>query len=201
MLADKIKLLIVSDSKLFLDGLRKILEYENIIEIAAETTSLKTLNTLIKDFHPEMLFVDNREFNCDIEKLMQTEAITNNNIKVILLTEGEAGRYDSPNLVNVNQDTTASELIGIIKNEKNEQRKTEHIEQQTEFHRITKTEFKIIKLIASGDTNKEISVKLSIAEKTVKAHISKIFEKLNVQNRYQLMLLGKRNKKNFEMNP
>ena len=35
--------------------------------------------------------------------------------------------------------------------------------------------------------------------KTVKAHITNIFQKLHLQNRYQLMIYGKRKKKDAEM--
>lgn len=194
-----IKIVLVSDSTLFLDGLRKILEYDNEIEIVAVTPDLKKLNTLIKDLSPALLFVDNRQFNCDIEKLLRMKRIRSNNIKVILFTEGKASSLDAPNLINVSQDTSASELIQIIKSANDEKTEIENV-QSADFCNITKTELRIIKLVVDGDTNKEISEKLSITEKTVKAHISSIFEKLNVQNRYQLMLLGKRNEKNIEMN-
>lgn len=194
-----IKIVLVSDSTLFLDGLRKILEYDNEIEIVAVTPDLKKLNTLIKDLSPALLFVDNRQFNCDIEKLLRMKRIRSNNIKVILFTEGKASSLDAPNLINVSQDTSASELIQIIKGANDEKTEIENV-QSADFCNITKTELRIIKLVVDGDTNKEISEKLSITEKTVKAHISSIFEKLNVQNRYQLMLLGKRNEKNIEMN-
>lgn len=49
-------------------------------------------------------------------------------------------------------------------------------------------ELKVIELIASGYKNREIANKLSISEKTVKAHLTSIFKKLGLQNRYQLQL-------------
>ncbi len=39
-----------------------------------------------------------------------------------------------------------------------------------------------------GMMNKEIAVQLGISEKTVKAHLSKIFNKLKVSRRLQLLL-------------
>ncbi|MCI0480551.1 MAG: LuxR C-terminal-related transcriptional regulator, partial [Candidatus Dadabacteria bacterium] len=61
-------------------------------------------------------------------------------------------------------------------------------------------ESRIIKLIAAGESNKDIAELLSVSEKTVKAHITNIFHKLHLQNRYQLMIYGKRKKKNIEVN-
>ena len=42
--------------------------------------------------------------------------------------------------------------------------------------------------IATGATNREISERLDITERTVKAHLSSIFEKLGVRDRVQLAL-------------
>jgi DNA-binding NarL/FixJ family response regulator len=42
--------------------------------------------------------------------------------------------------------------------------------------------------IAHGATNREIAVALDISERTVKAHLSAIFDKLGVRDRVQLAL-------------
>lgn len=46
-------------------------------------------------------------------------------------------------------------------------------------------ETEVIRLIAEGLSNKEISGRLSLSEKTVKNHISRIFSKLNIYARAQ----------------
>lgn len=43
--------------------------------------------------------------------------------------------------------------------------------------------------IAHGESNKEITGKLNIAERTIKAHLTAIFEKLGVRDRLQLAIL------------
>ena len=45
-------------------------------------------------------------------------------------------------------------------------------------------------LVANGDCNKIIASKLNIADRTVKAHLSVIFQKLKVNDRLQLALLA-----------
>lgn len=196
----KIKIVLVSNSKLFLDGLRKILEFETDIDVAAETSGIRELNACVKEHNPKAVFIDNREDEYDIEKILRSKNIRASNTKVILFTERDASGLDAPSLIRVNHETSTSELIRIIRNGADKKTKYENPKlKELEFNKITKTESRIIKLIAAGESNKDIAEKLSVSEKTVKAHITNIFEKLNIQNRYQLMVFGKRNKKNIEI--
>lgn len=54
---------------------------------------------------------------------------------------------------------------------------------------LTKREKAVATAVAEGLTNREISEKLEIGERTVKSHISIIFQKLDVRDRVQLALL------------
>lgn len=58
---------------------------------------------------------------------------------------------------------------------------------------LSEQEKKITKLVCQGLSNKEIAVNLSISEQTVKSHLNRIFKKLNVNNRAQLVSLCKDN--------
>lgn len=58
---------------------------------------------------------------------------------------------------------------------------------------LSEQEKKITKLVCEGLSNKEIAVNLSISEQTVKSHLNRIFKKLNVNNRTQLVSLCKDN--------
>jgi DNA-binding NarL/FixJ family response regulator len=52
--------------------------------------------------------------------------------------------------------------------------------------RMTKREKQVIKLIADGDTNKEIANKLHLSTYTVKSHVHNILEKLALNTRVQI---------------
>lgn len=54
---------------------------------------------------------------------------------------------------------------------------------------LTHREKTVAKEIAKGATNKEIARTLNITERTVKAHLGSIFNKLNVRDRLQLVLV------------
>lgn len=54
--------------------------------------------------------------------------------------------------------------------------------------RLTAREVEVLRTLARGRTNGEIARELGIAEKTVKAHVSRIFAKLGVSDRTQAAL-------------
>ena len=66
-------------------------------------------------------------------------------------------------------------------------------ETDTESHEqvrtlLTERERAVAKAVARGASNKEIARELDITERTVKAHLSAVFTKLNIRDRLQLAL-------------
>ena len=51
--------------------------------------------------------------------------------------------------------------------------------------RLTAQQFRVLTLVADGLLNKQIADRLGIQERTVKAHLTAIFERLDVRNRTQ----------------
>lgn len=57
---------------------------------------------------------------------------------------------------------------------------------------LSDREQQVANLIGRGQSNREIAEALSVSERTVKAHLTSIFEKLDVRDRVQLALLVNR---------
>ena len=55
---------------------------------------------------------------------------------------------------------------------------------------LTNQQYRILQLICEGKLNKQIAFELSIAETTVKAHVTAIMRKLGVQSRTQAVLVA-----------
>jgi DNA-binding NarL/FixJ family response regulator len=55
--------------------------------------------------------------------------------------------------------------------------------------RLTEQQFRVLSMLAEGLLNKQIADRLSVQERTVKAHVTAIFEKLEVRNRTQAGVL------------
>ena len=52
-------------------------------------------------------------------------------------------------------------------------------------HDLTEREITVLRLVASGQTNKEVANSLELSEKTIKNHLGNIFHKLHVYDRTQ----------------
>jgi len=191
-----IEILLISDSKLLIDGLCKILESEDDIKVSADLSGIKEVITFMDNNEPNYIFLDQRVKDSDMEKFLLSKKIKSKSTEIIMLAEEETHEKSPHNVITVNQNTGASELINIIKKKSNvlKDSKSEEAQYKKGADSLTKTESRIINLIASGHTNKEIAEKLRVSEKTIKAHITSIFIKLNIQNRYQLMVYGRKNK-------
>lgn len=55
---------------------------------------------------------------------------------------------------------------------------------------LTKSQARVLELLAEGKTNREIGELLDVTEGTVKIHVSAIFKALNVSNRSQALLVA-----------
>lgn len=65
-----------------------------------------------------------------------------------------------------------------------------HEDLMRRFASLTPQQMRILRLICLGKANKEISYELSIAEATVKTHITAIMSKINARRRTQAVLLA-----------
>ena len=96
-------------------------------------------------------------------------------------------------------DLTVAELLGAIRQERSEDRPrlrglpaaTSKSERDIRS-RLSERELEVVRLIAEGLSNKEISVRLALSDKTVKNHISHILAKLNLTARTQVAVLALR---------
>ncbi len=64
---------------------------------------------------------------------------------------------------------------------------------------LTKREYEIAVLVGRGESNKRIANRLDITERTVKAHLTEIFRKLQITDRIKLALMMKDTA--FSLNP
>ena len=79
--------------------------------------------------------------------------------------------------------TVARRMLGMIGGEK---------APDDFYNGLTVRELEILKLVASGAPNKQIAFKMHLSEKTVRNHISNMYEKLHINDRVQAVLYAVR---------
>lgn len=63
---------------------------------------------------------------------------------------------------------------------------------KTSVARLTRREVDVLGQVASGLSNKQIAARLRLSEKTIRNHLSRIFEKLEVSNRTAAVMIAMR---------
>jgi len=209
-----IKTLIACSHSLYGEGVSKILSEDKKVDVVSVASTLIDLIESSKQKNFDILILDVDLKGLNLNKILALVK-KNKNAKVILLIDNS---YSENLLINgirsgirgyVQKNVDASELIQSVKavndGELWAERKlmgkvvdgsvypTKEVNLKGQIYDLTETEIKIIKLVLTGMTNKEIADELYISEKTVKFHLYKVFKKLKVKNRSELMLFGFRN--------
>jgi len=65
-------------------------------------------------------------------------------------------------------------------------RRSERLLDAGAFRELSKREIEVLLLVAEGKSNQEIAGALTVAEKTVRNHVSSLLEKLDLRNRVEL---------------
>jgi RNA polymerase sigma factor (sigma-70 family) len=82
----------------------------------------------------------------------------------------------------------SGEIAGRVLREFEREREEERYREQLDT--LTVREEEILKLLATGESNREIGKRLFISEQTVKNHVASIFRKLQVNDRTKAALLA-----------
>jgi DNA-binding NarL/FixJ family response regulator len=186
----RFRIVIASSSRLFLEGVSKILKSQEEIQIVGAISNLDEIETCLEEAKPEFLLLDNRTPNLDAHRLSNSIRNTNPEMKVILLRHHCGEEFKSTNIININKQTNCAELMEIIKTPSNGDTAKNITEINTAKRKVTRREIRVLELLGNGLTNREIAETLQIREKTVKAHVTSIFSKLGFQRRYQAILYG-----------
>jgi two-component system, NarL family, nitrate/nitrite response regulator NarL len=62
------------------------------------------------------------------------------------------------------------------------------VEHQVDLSMLSERELQVARAVAAGQSNREVAEQLHITERTVKAHLGAVFEKLGIRDRVQLVL-------------
>lgn len=214
---DIIRIILVEDHSIVREGLQMIIENDPEIEVVGEADNRKDALALIESQKPDVILLDldlgaesaldfipeiiNRSENSRI--LILTGLINQDVHKQAvelgasgILLKNEAGSILLKAVKKVHageawiERTLTAKMIAASKTKP--QSKTEDTHEQMKIAALTNRERELVKLIAEGLVNKEISERLFLGEKTVRNNLSVIYSKLEVANRLELAIYAAR---------
>lgn len=197
--------MLVDDHAILRDGLRNLLEIEEDIQVVGEADSGEDAIGKIRECTPDVVLMD---INMPRMTGVEVTGILKKlypEVKILVLTMHNHDEYflaairegaDGYLLKDAPFDQVIEAIRSVARGENvihpsmtkkllnlHQQKKPEEDE-----NALTEREKEVLQCLVEGLSNKEIADKLFISDKTVKIHVSKIFKKLNVKSRSQVVI-------------
>lgn len=209
-MADPIRVLIVDDHAVVRQGLKTFLRTQDDIEVVGEAADGEEAVRQASELTPDVVLMDLVMPERDGVEATKAILAANAATKVIVLTSfadderviaavraGAVGYLlkdvapadlgDGIRAVFAGEGLLHPSVAGMLMREV-----AEPAQQKALHDRLTDRERDVLQLLGRGMSNKEIAQELGVAEKTVKTHVSSIFQKLQLADRTQAALYAVR---------
>lgn len=208
---EQIRVLLADDHSMVREGLKKLLELEEDIQVIAQAGDGQDAIKKIIEYKPDVLLLD---INMPILNGLEVLEVIKQRkipIRVLILTIHNEIEYLYKAVeIGVNgyvlKDSEADVLIKAIRTIYQGETYIQpnmasllfkkingELDTQINDNKLTKREIDVLKLVTKGMLNKEIADLLCISEKTVKNHVSNIFKKIAVSDRTQAAVYAIKN--------
>ena len=214
VLADPIRVVLVDDHQMILDGLRSMLApHRDRIALVLATTSAEEALRSIREDPPDVALVDVRMkhmFGLDLcAKIIDAAP----SVRVVMLTVHDDEQYLFQALRAgakgyLTKQVTAEELIAHLERVREGETVIEPsmagqvAQSAARLHRgefwpgahlgLTQRESEVLELLVKGHSNRAIASRLVLGEETIKTHVRGVYRKLGVGDRSQAVAFALR---------
>jgi DNA-binding NarL/FixJ family response regulator len=206
----RVRVLIADDQTLFREGIKDLLENEKIVEVVGEAADGQEVIRMAKKLKPDVILMDIKLPHLDgVSATRQIrKECPQTNVLILSSFEDEAHVMESIQAgANgyLSKMLPAAELVNALKAFANDGvmipqqvmgkliaglRQMSNQDGHGSPVALTKTEIRVLVLLGSGLSNKEIAAKMDCSVKTIKNHLNAIFQKLEVSNRTEAVVKG-----------
>ncbi|MCQ9123572.1 MULTISPECIES: response regulator [Rodentibacter] len=200
---EKLKVLLIDDHPLMRRGIKQLIELEENFEVVADVGSGTEGISVALQTSPDLIILDlNMKglSGLDTLKGLRAEGV---DARIVILTVSDAKNdifalidagADGYLLKDTEPETLLEEIKRIAKGEVILSNSIKDLLIEREHRRdpmdlLTDREMGVLRLIATGLSNKQIAGQLFISEETVKVHIRNLLRKLNVHSRVAATVL------------
>lgn len=199
-MSQKIRVLLIDDHPIVRSGIRLLLEQAGDIHVVGEADSGLDALGLVKRLKPDVLLLDMEmpgktgvEVARELKqadapvRVLALSAYDDEQYIMNLLVEGAAGYLTKEEAL----DTIVDAVRGVARGEEGwlSRRATARIaashvkEQAKDPVQLTEREEEVLALLQKGFSNSRIAADLHLSERTVRFHLTNIYDKLNVTSR------------------
>jgi DNA-binding NarL/FixJ family response regulator len=188
-----IKVLIVDDHPVVRLGLRTMLESEERISVTGMAGSAKEAMTEVQRLQPDVVLMDLRMPEMEGHEAIAELRRIHPNIHILVLTNYEEDEYifralQAGAMGYLLKNTPQEEIVKAVEMVHENQRCVppdiaRRLMETISREELTQRELEVLKLVASGLTNKEIAGRLFISAKTARNHVASCLVKLRVNDR------------------
>ena len=203
IMQEKLRVLIIDDHPLMRRGIKQLVELDDCFEVVADVGNGAEGITAALQTQPDLIILDlNMKglSGLDTLKGLRAEEV---DARILILTVSDA-KNDIYTLIDAGadgyllKDTEPDVLLSQIKriaqgevilSDSIKNLLLERKQVQDPIDTLTEREMDVLRLIATGLSNKQIAGQLFISEETVKVHIRNLLRKLNVHSRVAATVL------------
>jgi DNA-binding NarL/FixJ family response regulator len=204
------RVLIADDQTLFRTGLAGLLHSDRRVNVVGEAVDGADAVKLVDELKPDVVLMDVKMPNLDGVEATRRIVADHPEVKILILTTFDADTFvlqalragaSGYVLKNSQPEAIVSSILAVLSGERVmasavANRVLDMLSGTTTpkdfYNGLTAREIEILKLMAVGQANKQIARKLEISEKTVRNHVSHMYEKLQIYERSQAVLYAVR---------